>query len=59
MATKPYTKTEQVQTTLTLAERTMLDELANSVPTSRASLVGRYIREGMERDLGKVGQPDS
>lgn len=54
MARRPYTKTEQVQTTITRPQREQLDGIAAAVPCSRAKLIERYVLEGMERD-GKIG----
>jgi len=48
---RPYTRTEQVQTTLTKEERRRLDRLAKK--TSRADQIRRYITEGMDRDEGR------
>ena len=48
---KPYTKTEQVQTTLTVEQREQLDAYAAALPASRADAIRRLIVEG----LGKVG----
>lgn len=49
MATKPYTKTEQVQTTLTVEQREQLDAYAAALPASRADAIRRLIVEGLER----------
>lgn len=48
MATKPYTKTEQVQTTLTVEQREQLDAYAAALPASRADAIRRLIVEGLE-----------
>ena len=44
---KPYTKTEQVQTTLTVEQREQLDAYAGSLPASRADAIRRLIVEGL------------
>lgn len=48
MATKPYTKTEQVQTTLTVEQREQLDAYAAALPASRADAIRRLIVEGLK-----------
>ena len=48
MATKPYTKTEQVQTTLTVEQREQLDAYAAALPASRADAIRRLIVEGLD-----------
>lgn len=47
---RPYTRTEQVQTTLTKKEQQRLDRLAKLFVISRAEMIHRYINEGMDRD---------
>lgn len=47
---KPYAKTEQVITTIRLGERQQLDRYAAQLEVSRATLIRRYITEGLERD---------
>jgi hypothetical protein len=47
---RPYTRTEQVQTTLTKEEREQLDARAAAEVVSRAEKIHRYILEGLERD---------
>jgi hypothetical protein len=47
MAQKPYTKTEQVQTTLTVEQREQLDAYAAAMPASRADAIRRLIVEGL------------
>jgi hypothetical protein len=51
--TKPYTKTEQVQTTLTVEQREQLDAYAESLPASRADAIRRLIVEGLRQEVRK------
>jgi hypothetical protein len=44
---RPYTRTEQVQTTLTKHEREQLDARATELVVSRAELIHRYITAGL------------
>ena len=53
MATKPYTKTEQVQTTLTVEQREQLDAYAAALPASRADAIRRLIVEGLAAEFAK------
>lgn len=50
MPPKPYTKTEQVQTTLTLELREQLDAYAAGLPASRADAIRRLIVEGLKQE---------
>jgi hypothetical protein len=49
VAQKPYTKTEQVQTTLTVEQREQLDAYAAALPASRADAIRRLIVEGLKK----------
>jgi hypothetical protein len=53
MAQKPYTKTEQVQTTLTIEQREQLDAYAAALPASRADAIRRLIVEGLGQQVRK------
>lgn len=46
---RPYAKTEQVITTMTLADRERLDAYAASIPTSRADALRRLALDGLDR----------
>jgi hypothetical protein len=50
MAQKPYTKTEQVQTTLTVEQREQLDAYAAALPASRADAIRRLIVLGLSAE---------
>lgn len=54
MVTKPYTKTEQVQTTLTVEQREQLDAYAAALPASRADAIRRLIVEGLAREVERL-----
>lgn len=47
MTPRPYTRTEQVQTTMTLAERQRLDAYAADWQTSRATAIRQLVLEGL------------
>ena len=53
MAQKPYTKTEQVQTTLTVEQREQLDAYAAALPASRADAIRRLIVEGLAAEFAR------
>jgi hypothetical protein len=53
MPPKPYTKTEQVQTTLTVEQREQLDAYAAALPASRADAIRRLIVEGLRQEVRK------
>lgn len=53
MVTKPYTKTEQVQTTLTVEQREQLDAYAAALPASRADAIRRLIVEGLAAEFAR------
>lgn len=58
-AVRPYTRTEQVQTTLTKPEREQLDARADAEIISRAEKIHRYILEGLERDRVRKWKEDA
>ena len=58
MARKPYTRSEQVQTTLRPDEREQLDTYAAGLPASRADAIRRLIVEGL-REHSERRHPDT
>jgi hypothetical protein len=52
---RPFTKTEQVLTTLTLEDRERLDAAALRQRKSRAELVRTYILDGLDEDDAERG----
>lgn len=57
--TRPYTKTEQVLTTVTATDRDRLDEYAASIPTSRADAARRLILAGLDHADHLVAQVEA
>ena len=57
---RPYTRTEQVQTTLTLGEREQLDARAAAEVVSRADLIRRLIVDGLKvgEIVGTIEMPE-
>lgn len=51
MARRPYTKTEQVQTTLTAVDRQRLDAYAEARKQSRADAIRQLVLNGLRNEL--------